>query len=94
MWERLKIFTSALWTFVLPFLRQMMTAAGPILAAAALRAVEAVAANAVGATSDQKRAIAFQSIVGELKQQGIQVGVDVSTSLINAAIEVAVQKLK
>lgn len=94
MWERIKIVTSSIWVFVLPYLKMLMSKAGPILAAAALEAVKVVAANASGATDDQKRNLAFQAIGESLKVQGIAIGVDVSTALVNAAIETAVLKLK
>jgi hypothetical protein len=94
MFEKLKIISSSIWTFVLPFLRLMLSKAGPILAQAALAAVQAVAANASGASSSQKRNQAFELISADLRNQGIKVGVDVSTALVNAAIETAVLKLK
>jgi len=94
MWERIKIVSSSIWVFVLPYLRMLLSKAGPILAAAALEAVKVVAANASGATDDQKRNLAFQAIGESLKTQGIAIGVDVSTALVNAAIETAVLKLK
>lgn len=94
MFEKMKIVMSSIWSFVLPFLRQLITGAGPILAAAALQAVKIVAENASGATSSQKRNLAFQAIGESLKVQGIAIGVDVSTALVNAAIEAAVIKMK
>lgn len=94
MWEKIKIVSSALFGFVLPFLRQMMNQSGPILAAAALKAVSAVAENAYGASSTQKRELAFREIELDLKKQGIRIGVDVATSMVNAAIELAVVKSK
>ena len=36
----------------------------------------------------------FHLIATDLEQKGIQIGVDVTSSMINAAIEVAVQKVK
>ena len=94
MWERIKIVSSSIWVFVLPYLRMLLSKAGTILAAAAFEAVKVVAANASGATDDQKRNLAFQAIGESLKVQGIAIGVDVSTALVNAAIETAVLKLK
>lgn len=93
MWEKIKIMSSGIWFFVLPFLRSMMKQAGPILAAAALNAVKAVASN-TGASGAEKRATALDMIGQELQTAGIKIGVDVSTSLVNAALEMAVQKLK
>lgn len=93
MWEKLKIMSSGIWFFVLPFLRSMMKQTGSILAAAALSAVKAVATN-TGASGAEKRSAALDMIGQELTAQGIKIGVDVSTSLVNAALEMAVQKLK
>jgi hypothetical protein len=94
MWEKLKILSSSVWTFLLPFVRQMISKSGTILAAAALEAVKAVASNLTGATNNEKRDLAFNSIVRNLESQGIKVGVDVGTSLVYAAIETAVQAMK
>lgn len=94
MWEKIKLINSAIFAFVLPFLRQMMSQAGPILAAAAVKAVAVVAENAYGASGTQKRELAFREIELELKKQGIRIGADVATSMVNAAIELAVVKSK
>lgn len=93
MWEKIKILTSSIWAFILPFVRQLMSAVGPILAQAAIAAVTNAATNA-GASNAEKRDAAFNDIVTSLEAQGIKLGVDITTSLINAAIEVALQKLK
>lgn len=94
MWERIKIMSSGIWGFILPFVRQMMSSVGPILASAAIAAVKATAENAVGVTNAQKRDMAYEAIVADLTKSGIKVGVDIGSSMVNAAIEVAVQKLK
>lgn len=94
MWEKIKIISSSVWSFVLPFLRQLLSKAGPILAAAALEAVKIVASNASGATDSQKRDMAFRIIGDKLKAEGIAIGIDVSTALVNAALEIAVLKFK
>jgi len=94
MWEKMKLMMHSIFDFCLPFLRQMAKDAGPILAKAALAAVKVVASNYQGATSDQKRDAAFQIIRADLQQQGIIIGVNIGTSLVNASIEMAVQKFK
>lgn len=94
MWEKVKIINSSIFAFVLPFLRLMLSQAGPILAAAATQAVTAVASHAMSATNEEKRNLAFESIARDLERQGIKVGVDVGVSMINAALELAVVKLK
>jgi len=94
MWEKMKLAMTSIFDFCLPFLRQMARDAGPILAKAALAAVKIVAANYSGASSSEKRDAALQLITRDLQKQGIIVGVNVGTSLVNAAIEMAVQKIK
>lgn len=94
MWEKIKIIMSSIWEFVLPFLRQLMHQAGPVLAAAALSAVKVTASSLKDASGAEKRQAAFDAIVADLGKQGLQIGIDVSTSMINAAIEVALQKIK
>lgn len=94
MWEKVKIIMSNIWVFVLPFLRQLMKQAGPVLASAALAAVQATASSLKAASGTEKRQAAFDAIVADLSSQGLQIGIDVSTSMINAAIEVALQKIK
>ena len=95
MWEKIKLINSQIFAFVLPFLRQMMSAAGPILAAAAVQAVQAIAANTGStATGAEKRDAAFSAIAANLEKQGVKVGTDVAVSMVNAAIELAVAQVK
>lgn len=86
----LKAVTSGIWTFILPFLKILLTQGGQLLAQTAMNTVTAVAANYAAAPGDQKKAIAFDVITASLKKQGIEMG----ASVINAAIEAAVQKIK
>lgn len=88
MWEKMKILMSGVWEFLLPFFRQMMTQSGQILASAAMAAVTAAAQGDM--TNEERRTAAFNSILADLQKQGISMG----TSIINAALEAAVQKLK
>ncbi|OQY20094.1 MAG: hypothetical protein B6I36_02295 [Desulfobacteraceae bacterium 4572_35.1] len=89
----LKLMLSSMWGFVKPFARQFLTKAGPVLAKAAMEAVT-VTATMHGSASHEKRDKAYDLIIDDLKQQGVAMGTDVSTSMVNAAIEVAVQNLK
>lgn len=88
MWEKMKILMSGIWEFLLPFFRQMATQSGQILATAAMAAVTAAAQGQM--TDAEKRDAAFNAILADLEKQGISMG----TSIINAALEAAVQKLK
>lgn len=92
MWELIKLYSSSVWGFVRPFVRMFLSKAGPILAKAALAAVRAQVNSSK--TGSDKRDAAFNAIATELKQQGITIGVEVSTYMINAAIEAAVAKVK
>lgn len=92
--ERMKFVFSNMWDFLAPFIKLFLTKAGPVLAAAALSAVKIMAENRSGLTNNQKRDAAYNVIVDDLKTQGLLIGIDVSTSMVNAAIEAAVQKLK
>lgn len=65
-----------------------MSQIGPILANAALEAVAALMNSEL--SNDEKRASAFATILETLARQGISV----AASVINAAIEAAVLKIK
>ena len=90
----LRLMLSGVWGFMKPFVRQMLSFAGPILAKAATDAVAVTAENLSGATNDEKRNQAYRMIAADLHRQGVAIGTDVTTSMINTAIEVAVQNLK
>lgn len=92
--DKLKIIFSWIWGFVAPFLKALLNQYGPILAAAALEAVKITANNMRGATDAEKRDYAYRLIVQNLKDKGVEVGVNVGTATVNAAIEMAVLKLK
>ena len=94
MLERIKLFTSGLWDFLGPFVRIFLTKIGPALAKAALAAVIATEKYYAGETGTTKRDEAYKMIVSDLGRQGIEVGVQVTGSMVGAAIEAAVQKMK
>lgn len=88
MWEAIKLVTSNIWQFIKPFLVQFLTSSGRTVLQIALTAV--INAQTSGGTGAEKRQTATDAIIEELKKQGLNVG----TSMINSAIEVAVQKIK
>lgn len=88
MWQAIKLYSSKTWTFLLPIIKIFMSQAGTTLASIALNAVQLVANGAMN--NDEKKAAAFAQITDELKAKGIELG----TSVINLAIEAAVQKMK
>jgi hypothetical protein len=91
--NRLKLVFSWIWDFLKPFVAVLASAIGPVLAATAESAVKAVAEGAL--TGDkERRDAAFDLAVANLKTQGYQIGAQVTVSMVNTAIELAVQKLK
>jgi hypothetical protein len=84
---------SSIWDFLAPFVKIFISSAGQILAASALQAVRTVATYAID-NDETKRAKAFSMIVSDLKSKGLGIGIEITTSMINAAIEAAVQKMK
>ena len=92
--ERLKLVFSKIWDFIAPFVKIFLSSAGQILGAVALQVVRNIAQDTTLVTDSDKRSAAFDAIVVDLKGKGIELGLQVTTSMINAAIEAAVQKLK
>jgi hypothetical protein len=88
--QKMKVVFSKMWDFLAPFVMIFLSGAGKALAASAMKAVAQVAADLSIISSDEKRQAAFKAITQELAAQGIELG----TSVINAAIEAAVAKLK
>lgn len=91
---RFKLLLSSLWGFLQPFVAIFLSEIGPVLAHSATEAVKLAAANLANEPGAVKRGAAFDMIVADLRHQGIELGVQVSTSMINAAIEAAVLGLK
>lgn len=86
----LKLWLGKTWGFLKPILMVFLSQAGKLLAASALRAVKIVAESYGAKDGAEKRKAAFDLIYDDLRQQGVTLG----ASVINMAIEVAVQKLK
>lgn len=91
---RFKLLFSSLWAFLQPFVNVFLSEFGPVLAKSALAAVKITAANLATEPGAVKRENAYAMIVSDLKRQGIQLGAQITSSMINAALEAAVQKLK
>lgn len=88
--EKLQLLWSDVWDIIAPFVRLFLTKSGQALAEIALSAVVKVASDPSILTGEAKRNKAFNMILVELKARGITI----ATSVINTAIEVAVQKMK
>ena len=80
------------WDFLQPLFKLFMSQAGQILGNIALGVVMDIAKDPsmVGSGGLAKRQAAFDKIAAELKDKGLIV----ATSMINAAIETAVQHLE
>ena len=89
-WEKTRIIFSNVWDFLGPFIKIFLSSAGTILAEVAMKSVIQVAATMGDADGDAKRKMALGMIKQELMARGIELGV----SVINSAIEAAVQRLK
>jgi len=89
-WEKMKVVFSSIWDFLAPFVKIFLSSAGVILAEIAIKTVTNIALTMADADGDAKRKEAVKQIQAELISRGIVLGV----SVINSAIEAAVQRLK
>ncbi len=83
----MKLWASAVWSFMLPLAKQFLTKEGAVLVVAASDAVKSVSESMPGAKGAEKRQAALRMIVTALAVQGVTI----ASSLIYAAIETAVQ---
>ena len=88
MWSKIKFVMSGVWGFLNPIINIFMSKSGEALADIALSAVYAVATTDM--TNSEKRDAAFKMILENMKAKGLEV----TGSVINLAIEAALQKLK
>ena len=86
--DKIKFLMSDLWGFLWPFILVMLTSGGQLLAASAMAAVAAMATSDL--SGPDKRDMALDMIKKDLRAGGITI----ATSVINAALEAAVVKLK
>ena len=89
-WEKMKVVFSGIWDFLAPFVKIFLSSAGTILAEVAMKSITEIAMTMGDADGDAKRKEAFKRIQAELIGKGIVL----SVSVINSAIEAAVQKIK
>lgn len=88
MWSKIKIVMSAIFNELIPFFKQFLSEYGTIVLQIAGQVVMDLATSKL--SSEQKREAAYVAIKEELVKKGIEV----SSRVINSAIEVAVAKLK
>ncbi len=90
MFENFKLFMSKSWTILRPFILMFVKRAAFILLMSATEAVLTINNDMPDASGKQKRRAAFDLIKTDLSSRQIEI----STSLINSAIEIAVQNAK
>lgn len=90
IWNKVKIIMTDAWVFIEPFVKLFVSQSGKIVLQSAVSAVQIVADTMNDADGNKKREKAFELIVEDLKRAEVEIG----TSIINSAIEVAVQKIK
>jgi hypothetical protein len=88
--EKFKFIVSGLWAFLSPFIKILLTTGGTILIQSCMAAVTAVATNMQDSSGEEKRAQALRIIQADLTNKGIAM----TASVINAALEAAVVKMK
>jgi hypothetical protein len=88
MWDAIKLYMSKIWTIIKPTVMAFLSQAGKQVLDMAMEIVTDLAKSDL--SSDEKRSAAFSTIKEKLEAEGKVVG----NSLINLAIELAVQRLK
>lgn len=88
MWEAIKLYMSKIWAIIKPTVMAFLSQAGKQVLDLAMEIVTDLAKSDL--SSDDKRKAAFDAIKTRLQEDGKVVG----NSLINLAIELAVQRLK
>ena len=91
MWLRIKLIFSAIGIWIFPLVKTLGSNVGKVVLKQAIAVVSDIAVSMVTANDDVKRKAAFDKITADLKAQGLQ---NLETSVINAAIETAVQFIK
>jgi len=85
MWTYLKALSTGAWSFILPYLKFLLTVAGQVLREVALDTVKQVAINHANLPGTEKKVIAFNTIAASLQSKGIEM----AAREINKAIESA-----
>lgn len=88
MWDAIKLYMSKIWAIIKPTVMAFLSKAGKEVLEMAMEIVTELSVSDLA--SEEKRKAAFEQIKDKLEAEGKVVG----TSLINLAIELAVQRLK
>jgi len=97
MIAKLKFIMSWLWVFLKPVIAMLLTELGKALAQAAANAVRDAAGLPTQVSDLARRKTAFQAVVDDMKAAGYtygEEGAQLTESMINTAIELALQGLK
>jgi hypothetical protein len=89
-WENFKIIGSKVFQFFIPLIQRFLQEGGPIILEMAFKYVPQIAASMSDKDGESKRKEVIRLMMEEAKLRGITL----SMSLVNAAIELAVAKLK
>ena len=94
MMERVKFIWSWLWAFLKPFIRTFLTEVGRAVLMSARSAVLVAGSMPEGTSNEKRRKAAFAAIERDMKNIGYDIGFQVTESMINSAIEVALLGVK
>jgi hypothetical protein len=89
-WEKVKFTLSKIFELLLPFIKRMSSDVGMFALEMAIIYVPQVAYSFKDAEGEEKR----REVIRLIKEAAIAKGIAISDSIINAAIEAAVAKLK
>jgi hypothetical protein len=88
--QKVKFFFTKIGEFLFPFIKQFFTEMGQFVLTIAYGVVVEVAKGGLKGKAAQEAA--FNGIVNQLKAKGFELGVKVTTSMINSAIEAGYKK--
>ena len=91
IWAKIQAVTTWIWDFFKPVFNIMIKQAGQVLMATALEVVTSIAKDPslMSKDGEEKRKIALKLITDQLVSEGVNIG----TSAVNLAIEMAVAKI-
>ena len=96
IWDRIKFAASWIFNFLKPTIKMFAKKAGRVLANVAIEIVTEIAKDPklLKKSGEEKRKAAYERIEKRLIDESIAIGVEVTTSMINEAIEIAYRNLQ
>jgi hypothetical protein len=91
IWTAITGLFAAIWPNVEPMLKDLATDAGKMALKYAFPAVSALMLRGISGTEASN--LAFVEIVNNMKREGLEIGVNYATRIINQAIEATVAKV-